>query len=274
MITGDQLKILFPRCGDPAAWAAAISRAWQRYGFDTPNAQAGYLAIIGNETGGLTAVRRENMAYTAERAAEVFKRARANPDDPKSGPSSACIDRCARGSMAFANWIYRDGYGPGNGSEASGDGWKFRGGGACQLTGRANYKACGDALGIDLIANPDLVCNDPDTSAAAAAWFMAVYRPAILPALRLDGEQHFLDAARLVGATDTQATLRRLDYRKRALAILSAAPAPAPGAPVPAPSPGTVAAPATAGAAPPAPRSGSWLDGIVALLRSIFVRRA
>ena len=88
MITADQIRAIFPHCGDPATWAGAISRAWQRYGFDTVYAQAGFLAVIGNETGGLVNVARENMGYTAARAAEVFKRARVNPDDPHSGPTN------------------------------------------------------------------------------------------------------------------------------------------------------------------------------------------
>lgn len=269
MITAGQFKTLFPRCGDAAAWAEAISRAWQRYGFDSVNAQAGFLAICANETGGFVNVTRENMGYTLPRAIEVFSKAKAHPD--------IAADRLAKGSMAFANWIYAGVIG--NGDEASGDGWRFRGRGIPQLTGRANYKACGDALGIDLIANPDLLCNEPDVSAAAAAWFMAKYRPTILPALQRDGEQFFLAGAKLVGATTPEATLKRLDWRRKALAVLNAAPALAPGRTPPAPSPGAVASPATAGAAPPDQNpvkstGGSWLEGIVALLRSIFVRKA
>ena len=78
-------------------------------------------------------------------------------------------------------------------------------------------------------------------------------------------------------ATNRGLIARNAAQRALLKELQNAAPAPAPGAPVPGPSPGTVAAPATAGAAPPAPRSGSWLEGIVALLRSmrsIFVRKA
>ena len=257
MITPDQLRVIFPYCGDPATWAAAISRAWQRFGFETITAQAGFLAVVGNETGGLVNCRRENMAYSPARAVEVFSKAKAHPD--------IAADRIAKGSMAFANWIYAGIIG--NGDEASGDGWRFRGGGIPQLTGRANYEACGRALGVDLVGNPDLIGNDPDVSAAAAAWFMAKYRPSILPLLAQDDEAAFLAGAKLVGATDETATQRRLNYRRKALTVLNAAPDERPRVDPPRPA----VSPAPSGPARAAP---SWLEGLVALLRSIFVRRA
>ena len=269
MITPDQLRAIFPYCGDPAIWAAAISRAWQRFGFETVNAQAGFLAIVGNETGGLVNCRRENMAYSLARAVQVFSKAKAHPD--------IAADRLAKGSMAFANWIYAGIIG--NGDEASGDGWRFRGGGIPQMTGRANYEACGRALGVDLVANPDLIGNDPDVSAAGAAWFMARYRPSILPLLAQDDEAAFLAGAKLVGATDAIATKRRIDYRTRALAVLRApnaapaerpraAPPPSPAVPSPAPSPAARAAPM------PQPGSGSWLERLIAALAAFFGRRS
>lgn len=273
MITAAQIRAIFARCGDPETWAGAISRAWQRYGFETLNAQAGFLAIIGNETGGLVNVTRENMGYTPARAAEVFKRARIDPDDPHSGPSADCIDRCAKGSMAFANWIYARING--NGDEASGDGWKYRGRGIIQLTGRRNYARCGDAIGVDLVANPDLLCNDPDVSAAAAAWYMA--QAAVKPKLDAPSEASFLAGANLVGQTTAAATKVRLDYRAKALAVLSAAPpnaAPAarPGATPPPPSP---AAPSPAPSpARAAPESRPWWRALLDLLFRLKSGRA
>lgn len=273
MITAEQIRAIFPHCGDPATWAGAISRAWQRYGFGSLYGQAGFLAVIGNETGGLVNVARENMAYTAARAAEVFKRARIDPDDKHSGPTPACIDRCARGSMAFANWIYA--HVNGNGDETSGDGWRYRGRGIVQLTGRDNYARAGRALGVDLIGNPDLLCNDPDVSAAAAAWFMA--QPAIKPKLDAPSEASFLEGAKLVGATDVVATKRRIDYRTRALAVLrapNAAPAERPR--VDPPRPAVSPAPSLPARAAPMPQagSGSWLERLITALGALFGRRS
>lgn len=61
----------------------------------------------------------------------------------------------------------------GNGDEASGDGWRFRGRGMFQLTGRDNYAACGHAIGRDLLAAPDWVAS-PEGAVISSLWFWKV----------------------------------------------------------------------------------------------------
>jgi putative chitinase len=58
----------------------------------------------------------------------------------------------------------------GNGDTASGDGWKYRGRGAIQLTGKTNYLICGNAIGLDLQNSPDMLL-DPQHGIRAALWF-------------------------------------------------------------------------------------------------------
>jgi putative chitinase len=58
----------------------------------------------------------------------------------------------------------------GNGPAESGEGWAFRGRGLKQLTGKDNYTRCGAALGVDLVANPDLLL-EPLYAARSAGWF-------------------------------------------------------------------------------------------------------
>jgi putative chitinase len=58
----------------------------------------------------------------------------------------------------------------GNGDEKSGDGWKYRGRGFIQITGKNNYKALSEALKVDYLNNPDLLLNEAD-SMLAALWY-------------------------------------------------------------------------------------------------------
>lgn len=60
----------------------------------------------------------------------------------------------------------------GNGDEASGDGFLFRGRGILQLTGRSNYASASKEMGVDLLKNPDLLLQ-PQHAALSAAWFWA-----------------------------------------------------------------------------------------------------
>jgi len=57
----------------------------------------------------------------------------------------------------------------GNGDTASGDGWKYRGRGYIQLTGKINYSAFGKSIGVDVVSNPDLVATTYPL--LSAAWF-------------------------------------------------------------------------------------------------------
>lgn len=68
------------------------------------------------------------------------------------------------GNRAYANKN-------GNGDEVSGDGWRFRARGPIGITGRSIYLACGKALGVDLIANPDLLAKDLRMAARSAGWY-------------------------------------------------------------------------------------------------------
>ena len=115
-----------------------------------------FLAQVAHESGNFKHIR-ENLNYSAEGLIKLF---------PKYFSKETAL-WYARKPESIANLVY--GNRMGNGDKNSGDGWRFRGRGYIQLTGKTNYKAFGDYIGVDLLVNPDLVATKyPLTS---AAWF-------------------------------------------------------------------------------------------------------
>ena len=138
-------------------YSAVIDKAMAEYGIKTQNSRAMFLAQLLHESAMLTAVI-ENLNYSELNLAKVFK----NYFD------RASAKRYARQPQRIANRVYANRMG--NGNEDSGDGWKYRGRGFIQLTGKDNYVACGKALGVDLIKNPDYLLT-PEGAARSAGWF-------------------------------------------------------------------------------------------------------
>ena len=139
-------------------WVDAINTTFETFGIDTPEQQASFLGQCGHESAGFTALV-ENLNYKAESLCKVW---------PKRFPSLEMAQPYHRNPEAIANHVYANRMG--NGDEESGDGWNFRGRGLIQLTGRDNYRACGEALGADLESDPDLV-SQPMYAALSAGWF-------------------------------------------------------------------------------------------------------
>lgn len=159
MLTEANLRAAFPQCKSPAAWAAALQPAMDRFQINTPSRVARFLAQTGYESGQFNLLN-ENMTYsTAARLMAVW---------PKRFPTTASATPFVNNPQALANAVYANRMG--NGNVASGDGWRFHGRGLIQLTGRSNYMACGKALGLDLVTNPDLLLAPPQ-AALSAAWF-------------------------------------------------------------------------------------------------------
>jgi putative chitinase len=172
-----------------AVWTDPLMATMLTFGITTPPLMAAFLANVVHESAKFKRLE-ENLDYTAQRLAAVWPhRFHLAQDDPETGRQNA--DRFAHHPELIANSVYAGRLG--NGDEASGDGWRFRGRGLMQLTGREQYQAFFDALPgillrvIDATGNPiyrqvhdallatpglwpDLLI-EPDLAALSAGWY-------------------------------------------------------------------------------------------------------
>lgn len=141
--------------GSNAAKGEMIS-AMAEAGITDPNSQAALMANVDNETGGFKRFD-ENLNYSSKRLQEIFPKYYKNADDARAD---------AGNPEAIANRVY----GGRMGNKDPGDGYKYRGRGMIQLTGKDQYESMGKKLGIDLVNNPDLAA-DPKYASKIAATF-------------------------------------------------------------------------------------------------------
>ena len=141
----------------PDSVITMLPETMQKFELNTSLRLAHFLAQAGHESGGFKAVN-ENLNYGAKGLLGIFK---------KYFPTEAKAVLYERKPEKIANLVY--GGRMGNGPEATGDGYKFRGRGYIQLTGRDNYTAFSKAINEDLTANPDLVATKYPL--LSAAWF-------------------------------------------------------------------------------------------------------
>lgn len=141
----------------PAAASKYMLEVVTRYSITQPLRLAHFMAQIAHESGDFKFVA-ENLNYSADSLLRVF---------PKYFKDKATADRYARKPEMIGSRVY--GGRMGNGDEASKEGFKFRGRGYLQLTGKDNYKAFSDFIGEDCVANPDLVSTKYPMD--SAIWF-------------------------------------------------------------------------------------------------------
>lgn len=144
-------------------WAPHITAAMDRYGINTPRRQAAFLAQVAHESAGFERLV-ENLNYSAAGLARTWP----NRYATAGGAPNALARSLAYKPEALANNVYADRMG--NGDEASGDGWRYRGQGPIQLTGRDNVTRCAEETGLPLIEHPELL-QEPEAGAMSAAWF-------------------------------------------------------------------------------------------------------
>lgn len=138
----------------PDSVLSQIPDTAKRFNITTPLRLAHFLAQCGHESGGFKAVS-ENLNYSADGLKKIF---------PKYFPG-ALNESYARQPEKIANRVYSARMG--NGDEKSGEGWKFRGRGYIQLTGKSNYAAFDKFVDDDILANPDLIATKYPLASAA-----------------------------------------------------------------------------------------------------------
>jgi putative chitinase len=159
-------------------WLPHVQNAMERFGIASERQVAAWLAQTAHESGGYTMLV-ENLNYRASVMAVCWPNRFAEKGQdgkPKRDEKGAIVPNkfalaLERKPEPLANVVYSSRMG--NGPVESGDGWKYRGRGLKQLTGKDNYTRCGQALGLDLVASPDLLL-EPEGAALSAAWFWSV----------------------------------------------------------------------------------------------------
>lgn len=160
MLTASQFKELFPNCKDPDGWVDAMNEVFPKYEINTPERIASFIAQCGHESGGWR-VFSENLNYSAKALDAIFgkyfKRAARDSEPYHRQPEKIA-------NVVYANRMA-------NGDTASGDGWKYRGRGPIQLTGKANYSAFAEDMDVDVLDNPDRVSEDKEIALMSAIWY-------------------------------------------------------------------------------------------------------
>ncbi len=144
MITEAQLRQIIPQNKYVEYWHRALAQLFPDYDINTPKRMAAFLAQCAHESGGFSSIV-ENLNYKPQALRRLF---------PKYFSDDVTANQyCARPNKqeAIANRIYANRMG--NGDEASGDGWRYKGRGALQLTGKSNYKDFADWLGKSIDPN-------------------------------------------------------------------------------------------------------------------------
>lgn len=173
MITVDILKTI-TGAGEANAetYVKHLSDACARYNISTPQRISMFLAQIAVESAHLSQVVEDTYYRDPARLLRLFPKDFRDLDDAKAVH--------AHGAVAIANRIYA--FQNGNGGEASGDGFKYRGRGLGQISGKRNYGLVGNFLGLNLQTRPELLEEPRLAAVSAAAWWtmqnMSIYADA------------------------------------------------------------------------------------------------
>ena len=149
-----QLKEL----GIDAKWLDPLNQTFAKYDINTALRQAAFIGQCQHESNNFRTLE-ENLHYSADGLMRTW---------PSRFPSADVAQQYANNPEKIANKVYGGRADLGN--KEDGDGFKFHGRGCIQLTGRDLYERCGEAIGADLINQPQLLV-EPHYAAMSAGWF-------------------------------------------------------------------------------------------------------
>ena len=209
-LTADQLRAIAPRCANPDGWVDPLNAALDRFGLVEADQLAAFLAQVALESAEFNRLE-ENLNYSAERLCQVW---------PKRFPNIAIAQPYARNPQQLAQLVY--GKRASLGNETAEDGWRYRGRGLIQITGKANYAAC--AKGIDdplLLTCPERLQTKTVAALSAVWYWFQNPRISILAhdAPDDDDEADFVSITRLVNGATTGLADRQV-YWERAKKVL------------------------------------------------------
>jgi putative chitinase len=142
--------------GIDGKWFEPLLETFDKYQINTPKRQACFIGQTMHESGSFKFTR-ENLNYSAKALMATW---------PSRFPDLDTAMQYERQPEKIANKVY----GGRMGNTEDGDGAKYIGRGLIQVTGKENYTHCGEALGLDLVANPQLL-EEPRYAALSAGWF-------------------------------------------------------------------------------------------------------
>lgn len=208
------------------AFEAPLQQACDLFELSTPQRQAAFVAEYAYETGGFIHLEESMLYRDPLRITQIFRSAfRAEVDaladslrvvnpglpaaEAQAHAARSVAGPYASNAQALANRAYANRNG--NGNEATGDGWKFRGRGLPMLTGRSNYALAASDMHEPYVAEPDLVAQPAD-AVLVGGWYWRRYRLNVMAdSADIDGITRTINGPGMLGAKE------RRDLYQRAL---------------------------------------------------------
>jgi putative chitinase len=167
MITVETFIKLFSSAKSPLQWVTALNKFLPKYEINSLKRVSTFLAQTGHESCGFTAFV-ENLNYSAQALANTWpKRYALDPNAKTKAPNDVAMF-LHRKPEAIANNVYANRMG--NGNEASGDGWRNRGKGLIQITGKENHEAFAKYVGMPIEAVAGYMLTI-EGAVESACWF-------------------------------------------------------------------------------------------------------